>query len=119
MDFLEDFKKIKNELEEVYTAEEWHNGNPFDDNELYIIHCEYGHHDKPTIHYNLNYGGNEEFNNLLKKYNLLMEWENPAIVSLYSKNGVKNSVAVFLKGEHKERYLKNNSFDSVNIEDYL
>jgi hypothetical protein len=106
MDFLQEFTAIKNELEDIHIARDWYDGEEFDDHIEYIIHCEYSHHDKPTIHYNLEYGGNTEFNKLLKKYKLLMEWETPCIVSIYNKKNVKNSVAVFLKGDHKTNYLR-------------
>jgi len=114
MDFLQEFNTIKNELEEAHTAGDWYKdrGEEYDDHIKYIIHCEYGHHERPTIHYNLAYGGNTEFNKLLNKYKLLMEWENPVIVLIYGKKEVKNSVAVFLKGQHKENYLKDSESDS-------
>jgi len=111
MDFLSEFKKIKNELEEVYTAEEWNKGDYYDINIKYIIHCEYGHHDKPTIHYNLMYGGNDEFNELLDKYGLLMEWINPCLVELYSAEGVKKEFEVF----HTPILEKTNKFAIYTI----
>lgn len=115
MDFLQEFNTIKNDLETIETAAEWYDGEEYDSHIKYIINAEYGHHERPTIHYNLEYGGNEDFNRLLSKHKLLMEWENPAIVLIYDKNEVKNSVAVFLKGEHKDQYLQ----DSDNDEGYL
>jgi len=116
MDFLQEFNTIKNELEEAHTAYDWYDCHDYDDHIKYVIHCEYGWHEKPTIHYNHMYGGNEEFNKLLNKYKLLMEWDNPCILLIYGKQEVKNSVAVFLKGQHKENYLKDSDNED---EDYL
>jgi len=122
MDFLQEFNIIKNEFEEGHKAVEWYDkrDEEFDDHIKYVIHCEYGFHERPTIHYNHMYGGNEEFNKLLSKYKLLMEWYNPCIVLLYAKNEVKNSVAVFLKGEQRQRYIDDSDDDGNNtIEKYL
>lgn len=122
MDFLQEFTTIKNELEAIHTARDWYDGQSFDENIQYIIHCEYAYHEKPSIHYDLEYGGNTEFNKLLKKYKLLMEWNTPCLVSIYNKKGVKNSVAVFLRGQSKENYLRdsdNSDSDSESGENMI
>jgi len=35
------------------------------------------------IHYDIKYGGTNDFNNLLDKYNMEMEWENSCIFLIY------------------------------------
>lgn len=46
---------------------------PKDDEEMRRVH----------IHYNIKYWGSNDFNNLIDKYNMTIEWENECIFIIY------------------------------------
>ncbi len=56
---------------------------------LFVISCEYIPDDikKTHIHYDLNYGGSNEFIDLLKRFKLDFEWHEPCLVVIYDKLG--------------------------------
>lgn len=49
---------------------------PKDDEEMARVH----------IHYDIKYWGSSAFNNLLEKYNMCMEWDNPTILYIYDND---------------------------------
>lgn len=61
--------------------------NTYGENCLFVICCEYipNRLDKNYhLHYDLCYGGSEEFNNILNKYRLNFDWVNACSVGVYS-----------------------------------
>lgn len=55
---------------------------------LFVVYTEFDITDdeelgRVKIHYDIKYGGTKDFNNLLDKYNMEMEWENNSIFLIY------------------------------------
>ena len=86
---------FKNGHEEVYFRDSTEDNGitdlfKEDDKVICYIHCEYvaEENDKVNLNYDAAYFGSEKFNDILEKYNMCLEWENPCLASIYPESDI-------------------------------
>jgi hypothetical protein len=93
---IDEYNKMKHPASKIISADDPRYSNVFEDYSSllslpvkYVIFCDYddyGDGRPDPIHYDTNFGGSKEFNELLDRYGLAFDWEDCGSVMLYPKS---------------------------------